>query len=176
MATVSIPLHSRKYPGLFAIIDAEDYERVSQYRWHPAKAKHTFYAATSIRKSCGGSTLLLLHRLITDAPKGVQVDHRDGNGLLCQKYNLRFATQEDNARNHRRRKGITSPYRGLSYDRRNKRWRAGIYYDGKTHHLGSSKDATHVAHLAHLYDRTAIKVFGEFARTNFDMQLPLLPD
>lgn len=34
-----IELHSEKYPGLVALVDDEDYELVSGYRWHPDKTK-----------------------------------------------------------------------------------------------------------------------------------------
>jgi hypothetical protein len=173
MDSVSIPLSSRKYPGLYAIVDAEDYKRVSQHKWHPAKGKRTFYAAMNAKKEGGDPTQVLLHRFLLGAPEGTQIDHWNGNGLDCQRLNLRFATHQQNARNQRRRRGVSAPYRGLFYDSRGKRWRATIWHDGKGHPLGSGKD---VESLARIYDRAAVRIFGEFARTNFDVQLPLFSD
>ena len=34
--TVEIPLGSRKHPGLYALIDVQDYDLVKDKKWHPA--------------------------------------------------------------------------------------------------------------------------------------------
>jgi hypothetical protein len=93
VATVSIPLASRKYPDLVTFVDEEDYERVSRYRWHPFHTERSIYAQVTITDAEGRDHSLLMHRLLMDAPKGVQVDHIDGDGLNNRRRtNLRLAT------------------------------------------------------------------------------------
>jgi len=51
--------------GKFAIVDAEDYDWLSQYKWCAAKDRYTFYA----HRGCNGTTVSM-HRAIMRAPKG----------------------------------------------------------------------------------------------------------
>ncbi|MCH7719226.1 MAG: HNH endonuclease, partial [Chloroflexi bacterium] len=55
-----------------------------------------------------------MHRLITNAPKGLIVDHIDHNGLNNTRNNLRLCTPEQNDYNRRPQKGSTSKYKGVS--------------------------------------------------------------
>lgn len=67
-----------------AIVDDEDYERVSRWRW---KGHSGGYAArTGYAKD--KFVTILMHRLIVNAPEGVEVHHRNGNKLDNQKHNL----------------------------------------------------------------------------------------
>lgn len=79
-----------------AIIDAEDYERVTQLTWflHKPKGCRTTYLLHRLEKGN-----LSLHRFILNAPKGSVVDHINGNGLDNRKANLRLCTPAGNARN-----------------------------------------------------------------------------
>lgn len=75
----------------------------------------------------------LLHRFIVDAPKGVKVDHRNGNKLDARKDNLRVATSAVNVHNSSKARG-SSGHRGVQYlaeaDLKGRRpWRA--YLKGK---------------------------------------------
>src|SRR4051794_4203372 len=103
--TKTIPLTK----GYEAIVDDEDYERVSQYKWCASVRKHTVYAQVSSK-----GVFFLMHRLIMDAPKQLQVDHRDGNGLNNTKANLRLASQGQNLGNLHSRTGA-SQYKGVSW-------------------------------------------------------------
>lgn len=58
-------------------MDAADYEWLNQHQWYAAIANRgTFYAR---RNSPEG--VISMHRLIMQAPKGMVVDHINGNGL-----------------------------------------------------------------------------------------------
>ncbi len=68
--------------GGVAIIDDEDFERVSELKWHLFKDTHNSYARTGYR--------IRMHRLVMNAKKDDQIDHIDGNGLNNQNSNLRI--------------------------------------------------------------------------------------
>lgn len=78
MAVVRIPLTQ----GYTALIDEEDWELVSKFRWYAKKDPYTVYAAAK-----GGS--ILMHRLILGLKYSDQHGiHLDDNGLNNQRYNL----------------------------------------------------------------------------------------
>lgn len=60
--------------------------------------------------------------------------------------------------------GLVPHYRGVTYDRRCKKWRARLYCLGRHVTLGRFSDA---ARAAEIHDRAAYMVFKEAAVTNF---------
>jgi hypothetical protein len=74
--------------GLVTIIDAEDFELVSQYKWCAQRSGNTDYAHRR-----HGKTTVKLHRVLLVAPDGMHVDHVNGNGLDNRRENLRLCTQ-----------------------------------------------------------------------------------
>ena len=89
----------------------------------------------------------LLHRLIykyhnedfdiTDSSKNNQIDHIDINKSNNKIENLRVATCSQNQRNKNKFKNCSSKYIGVSWSKRDSKWRAEIKIDGKKKHLGS---------------------------------------
>ena len=104
-----------------------------------------------------------MHRDIMKTPKGLEVDHKDYNGLNNQRFNLRNCTHRQNQIN----KIVISlaPYRGVSWVLKRKKWKikARIKVNGRNIHLGYFK-TEEAAALA--YNEAAIKYFGEFAVLN----------
>ena len=144
--------------GKVAIVDAEDYDWLIQYKWYACKAGSDFYA----RRKWGGQ-YIFMHRLITDAPDGPVVDHIDGNSLNNTKANLRICTQLQNSYNRGPLPG-TSRYKGVYWHKQQKCWASCIQQNKKTYHLGlfnNEEDA------AKAYDEKARKLFGEYAYLNF---------
>lgn len=148
--------------GKVAIVDDEDYEELSKYRWHAQKHRWTYYAQRALRVD-GRHTIVIMHRQIMDASRGQGVDHENGDGLDNQKSNLRFATHSQNQGNRKRWPRNTSGRRGVSA-LPNGRWRAVIKRDGTVFHLGCFDD---IDVAARAYDAAAIRLFGEFANPNF---------
>jgi hypothetical protein len=70
--------------GGFAVVDAEDYERLMKHKWYLCQEDNVFYAF----RYTGGKQIRM-HREIMNTPKGVMVDHIDRNGLYNRKRNLR---------------------------------------------------------------------------------------
>lgn len=148
--------------GVCTMVDAADFNRVSEFNWSAMKSIHSWYAVRQARKGEGKGTIQL-HRFLTDAGNGLYVDHRDRNGLNNLRSNLRVCTNQQNSTNTRPRPG-TSKFKGVSLDRRRGDWSAQVHVNGRKNHLGYFKSEEEAARA---YDRAAAKHFGAFAYLNF---------
>lgn len=144
--------------GRYTLVDQCDFEKLSRYNWFVRKHRRNFYVVRT-----AGEKKLSMYRQITDAAKGMVVDHIDHDGLNNRRSNLRVCTAKQNARNSRS-PGGTSKYKGVSRDQYNNKWRAKIYCNGKRINIGNFKNEKQAA-LA--YDKHARKLFGEYAHLNF---------
>lgn len=153
---ISIPLSQ----GKLAVIDAEDFEKVRDFKWFAHRRRSLWYA----RRQSKGQTIHM-HRVILSASSGVQVDHIDGNGLNNRRNNLRLCSRAENLRafQHKRR-NTTSKFRGVTFCKRDSVWEAGIERQGKKLYLGRFRIEEDAAHA---YDKKARELFGEFASPNF---------
>jgi len=108
-----------------------------------------------------------LHRLIMNAPKGLTVDHINGNTLDNRKKNLRLATPSQNSCNRNRpRMLLKHKYRGVAFFPRLTKnpWNARIKVKQKSIYIGYFPT---IEKAALAYDKMALKHHGEFARLNF---------
>ncbi len=158
--------------GQVARVDDCDYEKANQFKWHAytTPKDHTFYAAHNLPRVNGHQMKLLLHRFIlgiTD-PK-VRVDHKNRNGLDCQRNNLRVATTSQNGANRKINANSQNGFKGLRR-RPNGKWQSSIHIKGIDKFLGTFTDKILAARR---YDAAAIEAFGKFACTN--VMLGLLP-
>lgn len=115
----------------------------------------------------GKFKLLLTHRIIYFIHHGElpdMLDHRDGNPLNNRIENLRPATRQQNQQNQRSYKNSSSKYLGVSWQKKNKKWRAQIQINGEKRCLGLFDDEIEAAKA---YDAGAREHFGEFANPNF---------
>lgn len=165
--SITIPLSQ----GKVALVDAEDYERVSAFKWYASRSKRTWYALHKVCIAPGKWTVISLHRFVMDAPSDKEVDHEDGNGLDCRKCNLRLATRAQNRMNQRA-VVAASGYKGVYPAKGTKGWFVTIRHDGQALNLGYYDDPITAAHV---YDAKARELFGVFAAPNFSepSSLPL---
>jgi len=91
-------IHCKLSSGLICIIDDEDYSIFASYKWHSFKKHNTFYVRTNVGYYPNRYPILL-HRLIMNAPKYMQIDHINKNGLDNRKCNLRIVTASENCKN-----------------------------------------------------------------------------
>ncbi len=156
--------------GKFAIVDEEDYDRLNQYKWCAVKGGDNFYANRNggNRGKLSRTFIVKMHREVLNDPPGMIVDHINHNGLDNRKANLRIVTKEQNLWNSRKNiSSRASRYKGVSFCKRDKRWRAHITYKKKRTFIGSFLDEQAAAKA---YDEKAKQLFGEFAFLNFGGQ------
>ena len=153
--------------GYVALVDDEDFERVNKYSWHVEnRSKHNRKYAKHTYRENGKVKGVYLHIFIVGSTAGLDIDHKDHDGLNNQRSNFRITTRANNCHNSRLSKANTSGHKGVYWKKEYKKWFASIGIKGKNKHLGyfSSKEDAKIA-----YDEAALEMFGEFAFTNAAM-------
>lgn len=146
---------------LVALVDGADYERVKGYYWFGAPGRmrkdgtRNWWAYASI----GNSKSVALHRLLMDPPAGMEVDHKNRNGLDNRRSNMRLATKGQNNANvpGRSRTGFKGVYKVARC--RTTPFKAVC--QGKTIGWFATAEAAAMA-----YNDAAMSAFGEFAVLN----------
>jgi len=128
-----------------ALVDDEDYEWLSQWKWYAWKAGHTRYAVRKGNTSLGEPAIVLMHRAILGLEKGDkrEGDHIYGNGLDNRRSCIRAVSHQENHWNQHYHKGYGwyKPYQ---------RWRAKIRVNGTAKHIGyyDTPEEARAAYLA----------------------------
>lgn len=147
------------------IFDREDLDIVESYSNWAAKPikkyKGKFQAVHTRRISDKKCEHIILHRLIMEAPKGMQVDHINGDSLDNRKSNLRLCTDSQNKGNRGLNSNNTSGYMGVC--KYKDRWKVQVCHENKTYYLGLFDDKDEAARA---YNKKKLELFGEFARIN----------
>ena len=105
----------------YILFDRDDYEKISQYRWHSGGSENN-YAYTRVN---GKHTSL--QRFLTDCPDGLVVDHINHDTYDNRKENLRICTPKENSHNRSKQGGV---------HRHRDKWKATISINGKRTYLG----------------------------------------
>jgi hypothetical protein len=141
--------------GIKVLVDAEDSYKLSQFSWNFNRAG-TGYAMSRGKKG------VLMHRFILDAPKGVSVDHINGNTLDNRKINLRLCSHAENMANRKLHKNNTSGYKGVYFDKATSKWCAEIKKNGVKIRIGRYQS---ILEAALAYEDKARQLFGLFYRS-----------
>lgn len=144
--------------GQVAIIDAEDLEKIADYRWSVSwVGKGKKYYVRGYSSATKGT--IGLQRLLTNAKKDDIVDHINGDSLDNRKSNLRLCTKRQNAQNmppqSRNELGIRGVYR------KDVRFVARIYIDGRNAYLGTFDT---IEEAVEARKRAELEIHGEFSR------------
>lgn len=157
--------------GLFAIVRACDWPLVQPWNWYAQASEDRcgYYACRRFKEN-GKRVTVYMHRFLLglgdDDPR--IGEHRSGDGLDNRLYegeagNLRLANRSQNLQNAQLRGDNKSGYKGVSWCRQMRQFRACIKIDGKQVCLGYRP----IAKEAHeeLYVPAALRHHGKFART-----------
>jgi hypothetical protein len=103
-----------------------------------------------------------MHRLVTNAPKGKVVDHRNYNDQDNRKFNLRICTQKENKRNYSDNQNNKSGRKGVRWATElvTPKWHAYIWSDYKHIHLGYFD---HFEDAVTARENAEKKYFGEYS-------------
>ncbi len=87
----------------------------------------------------------LIHRLLTNAPPHLQVDHIDGDGLNNRRQNLRLSTRSQNACNRGKQLNNTSGYKNVYWSKQAGKWLAAVKTNQRMQNLGlyETKEEAH---------------------------------
>ena len=157
--------------GYYAIVDNEEYERLSQWKWRIQRNGNNIYVVRTIYLPDGKQRVRTLHREVLGLhhpTPGKVVDHADGNTLDNRRGNLRLCTHSQNSINQPTRKGKkSSKYKGVFYKPDGRLfkacWKASIKCKGKVHNLGNFYDEFSAVKA---YNSAAYRLFGKFAYLN----------
>lgn len=150
------------------LVDDDAYQLLSRHTWYimySGKKKNP-YAFAEVWSRTQGKRMIYMHHLVMGS--FCQTDHINQNTLDNQFHNLRWASHSQNGANvakwpNRKGKKMSSKYKGVFFDTRLGKWRAGVMKDRKKHDLGSFDDED-AAGLA--YNAKARELHGEFAWQN----------
>jgi len=166
---------SPKHGTFEVLIDDEDWEKVRQHRWCVRMTHGCPRPVTDILHPDGGwvsygkqkngnprrrrrRTDLYIHTLIMNTPKGMVVDHINGDTLDNRKNNLRVCTITQNTRNKRVQRNNACGYKGVSKDKGNsgRPWAANIKHNGNPIRIGNFK---RIKDAAEAYDRKTCEIW-----------------
>ncbi|CAN5951003.1 unnamed protein product [Sphagnum jensenii] len=157
--------------GLFALVDDEDFERISRHKWYAQKFKNRdlVYASRNVITPKGKHIIVRMHREILGLSPGdgIQADHRDRSKTLDnRKSNLRRSGYDQNGWNVEVKSNSTTGLKGVSpmppSGSSAGKFRARIRVGGGKRIFLGIFDTPDEAKQA--YDQAALKLHGEFAR------------
>ena len=108
----------------------------------------TFYVQGDSIDNKGKNELLLLHRLITNCPADLVVDHKDHNTMNNTRNNLRNVTEAVNSQNRVRGVNNRSGYKNVSWNTNTKKWKVAVMVNGKRVHFGYFSDVKQAGEAA----------------------------
>jgi hypothetical protein len=123
--------------GKFALVDDEDFEWVSQWKWQLNNKGYVYRQKYSHRKN--GKCVykkIYLHRLINNTPEGFETDHIDRNPFNNQKSNLRTVNKGRNNLNRNIYKNNACGVKGVYWHKKTKQYHVRITVDKKVISLG----------------------------------------
>lgn len=113
----------------YTVVDEEDYKKYSGFNW--------FYSKRGYAEGrMGGKRMLKLHRLISNAPDGLEVDHINRDKLDNRKSNLKICTHLENMQNQNAHRDNSSGHKFIYWYASRKKWQVQIYNKQKKINVG----------------------------------------
>ena len=140
------------------MVDDEDFDTLSKYKWHLDTSGYPVYHKYKDRKDKSKKyEVLRIHNIVKNVPKTHVLDHIDRNKLNNQKSNLRESTRSQNSMN----RDVSANYLGIRgvYRNHGKNFKVCVGYKNKSLFIGLFKTLED-ARLA--YAVAAKELHGEF--------------
>ena len=130
-------------------------QKLCPWNWS-AVSTHRLTGGYAMRRDNQSGKTVLMHRIILDAPEGIEVDHSNGNRLENCRAHLRLVTLHQNRQNRSRGRHNQTGFTGVTFDKKSAKGAMSfrVLFD-------SAEEAAHVD------DQLAPIVYGEHANTNF---------
>lgn len=157
-----IELSGKKGKGIFVLVDDEDFDYLNQWKWGFSNRGYASRPKWLLPRKLNKQTTVYMHRLILNFPI-LEVDHINGNKLDNRKENLRLVNDYQSALNRGKHRDNKSGYKGVSWVKRDGKYKAEITINKQYNYLGlfDSKEEA-----AKAYDEMANKYHGEYAKLN----------
>lgn len=155
--------------GMQVRVSPEDHDRLSKHVWSQFKNGRVYrreLIPRELRRKKMYRTLLL-HREVMEVEDARKVIFRDGDPTNCVRENLVVTGPRFQPR-QRVKRGGSSDFRGVGWNKAKGMWQSFIRVNGKLKHLGffpAGEDGEKLA--AHAYDDAALEQFGDLAILNF---------
>ncbi len=134
-------------------VSLEDFESLEQHTWRCTS--HGYVVAQITGKP------IYIHRFVTNAPKGMQVDHIDHDRLNNQRSNLRICTPAEN--------NLNRVNANIYYCVQRSKWCAQIKLSEKTYHLGMFQTKIDAEKA---YSSAALYYYKAFAHVPYPAETP----
>lgn len=136
-----------------AIIDKDDYEKVSKIYWK--------LNACGYPEGWKNSKRIRLHQLIVgNIATEMVIDHINNNKLDARKVNLRVVTKSQNSMNRTPYQKLGTGYPGVNFNKRENKYKSRIMVDGKSIFLGTF---VNINDAINARQKAEEKYFGEYA-------------
>ncbi|MFE7820556.1 HNH endonuclease [Priestia megaterium] len=158
-----IKLSGKHAKGRTAIVDDEDYYRISSFNWWMNDKGYAVRSGLK-RKGEPDKTIYMHHEIMdSEGKEGLRLDHINRNPLDNRKQNLRYATVSQNNINVGIRADNSSGYKGVQWYKPRRKWLASVSCQGKKIHIGYYENKLDAAKA---YNTKVLELFGEFAYLN----------
>lgn len=147
-----VPVRIPVRGGRWAVVDEADAGLVKGRPWHLSGGYAQTHCWIGDKLSCE-----LMHRLIMAPPKGMVVDHINGDRLDNRRENLRVCSNAQNISNR------------VTIDRRNKSGVTGVHWHAKAGKWAAEIKRRHLGLFATIEEAAKVRraaelaIFGEFA-------------
>lgn len=156
--------------GLFAIVDDDKYDMVSQHKWYANKQGYP--ARRRKNNEPKGSYIILMHRFVLDTHNkdmnGLVTDHINRNKLDNRLDNLRIVGNGINTQASGQLSSNTTGYRGVSFNREKQTYEVYIRTGKRRIKAGYFRD---IILAAKTYDFYARKLYGNLGHLNFPNEI-----
>lgn len=137
-------------------LDIEDIKEVERYTWHAIydKTVGNYYICHRYNNQVNGKGCIKLHRLITNCPRTLEVDHINRDTTDNRRKNLRICTRFENQQNL---KSCKSGHTGVYQRTRNNKWVANITKEKKRYYIGEFKTKEEAINAREEYEKKLYK-------------------